>query len=186
MLPTHAELLQLIDEYELQFPQESSTASEFSDFVNRNLETSVYNRNNFDGHFTASAFLLNKTRTKLLFLKHKKLNRWLQPGGHIDETDGMILIAALREMEEETGLRRTDVELISLDIFDLDAHSIPENPKKSEPSHTHFDVRYLFEVTNESNIKVNLEEAEDLKWLEINELEKLEGFARVVNKLKHF
>lgn len=186
MLPNHAELLQLINQYKQQLPDESASANEFKDFVNRNLGNSVYSRQNFDGHLTASAFLLNDAGTHLLFLQHKKLNRWLQPGGHIDDTDSSILDAALREMEEETGLKRTDVELISLDIFDLDAHLIPENPKKSEPSHTHFDVRYLFEVTNESNIKVNLGEAKDLKWLEINELEKLEGFARVVNKLKHF
>lgn len=183
MLPTHAELLQLIDEYMQRFPKESISANEFKDFVNRNLEKSVYSRQNFDGHFTASAFLVNRDKTQLLFLKHKKLNKWLQPGGHIDTSDTSILQAALREVEEETGLQRTDLQLIESDVFDLDAHAIPENPKKDEPAHVHYDVRYLLEVTNESNLLVNQDEAEGIKWLEINELEKLKGFTRIVKKL---
>ncbi|MDP5121810.1 MAG: NUDIX hydrolase [Spirosomaceae bacterium] len=184
MLPTHTELFAQIGKYNINFPAEAKTVKTFQEFVKRNAENSVFDRKNFDGHFTASAFLLNNVGTHLLFLQHKKLNRWLQPGGHIDDTDESILEAALREVEEETGLQRTDLKVVSGDIFDLDAHAIPENPKKDEAAHIHFDVRYLFKVTNESNIKVNLGEAEDLKWVTFDEVKTLDGFERVGEKLE--
>lgn len=183
MLPRHAELLKLIDSYELQFTDEKESVNMFREFVNRNLETSIYSRKNFDGHFTASAFLVNEARTHLLFLNHKKLNRWLQPGGHIDDTDSSILKAALREVAEETGLQSVDLELIDAEIFDLDAHVIPENPKKDEPAHVHYDVRFLIKVISESGINVNKAEAEELKWLPIEVVSELEGFQRVTAKL---
>jgi 8-oxo-dGTP pyrophosphatase MutT (NUDIX family) len=184
MLPTHAELLELIDEYNHRFPDEKESGITFHEFVKRKSTNSVFSRNNFDGHFTASAFLMNESRTKLLFLTHKKLNRWLQPGGHIDETDTSILGAALREITEETGLQRSAIELVIIDIFDLDAHIIPDNPIKNEPAHVHYDVRYLFEVTNESGINVNKSEAEELAWLSLEDVQNLTGFERVVEKLK--
>ncbi len=184
MLPTHTELIELLAGYFRRFPAEKESVEKFSNFVNRNLETSVYSRNNFDGHFTASAFLVDKTKTKALFLKHKKLNRWLQPGGHIDETDASILEAALREVSEETGLQRADLRLIDDLIFDLDAHEIPENAKKNEPAHVHYDVRYLVEVVNHASIYVNAEEAEGLTWFSGKEVQALVGFERIVKKMR--
>lgn len=184
MLPSHTDLIYLIGEYSRRFPDETETVFRFIEFVNRNLETSVYSRNNFDGHFTASAFLVDTTKAKILFLKHKKLNRWLQPGGHIDKTDASILEAALREVNEETGLQRADLKLNDDLVFDLDAHVIPENTKKNEPAHVHYDIRYLIEVVNETNLLINQAEADGWKWLSIDdELEKLAGFTRIAKKI---
>lgn len=183
MLPTHAELLQLIEEYKQLFPDEKGSVFSFNEFVKRNLGNSVYSRQNFDGHFTASAFLVNEEKTKILFLKHKMLNRWLQPGGHIDDTDESILYAALREVEEEMGLQHADLQLIGDSVFDLDAHAIPENIKKNEPAHVHYDVRYLFKVVNETNLLLNQDEADGLKWLPLSQLSTLAGFEKVAAKL---
>jgi 8-oxo-dGTP pyrophosphatase MutT (NUDIX family) len=92
------------------------------------------------GHFTASAFVLSPDRALLLLIHHQKLDRWLQPGGHIEANDPHVLGAARRELDEEAGL--SDLALEIEGIFDLDVHPIP--PRGAEPQHEHFDVRFLF------------------------------------------
>ncbi|MBC7792579.1 MAG: NUDIX hydrolase, partial [Clostridia bacterium] len=92
------------------------------------------------GHFTASAFVLSPEGDAILLVKHPKLGRWLQPGGHVEPEDRDLASAALREAREETGL--TDLTFLSPDIFDVDVHVIPA--RKDEPEHKHFDVRFAF------------------------------------------
>lgn len=91
------------------------------------------------GHFTASGFVLGPDGASLLLIFHKKLGRWLQPGGHFELGDVDHLAAARRELAEEVGLH--DLELVS-PLYDLDVHAIPANPKEGE--HLHFDLRALF------------------------------------------
>ena len=88
------------------------------------------------GHFTASCFIVDGAG-RLLLHHHRRLDRWLQMGGHI-EPDESPHDAALREGAEESGL--DDLTLVG-DIFDLDIHDIPA--ANGEPEHAHFDVRYL-------------------------------------------
>ncbi|MBT8213006.1 MAG: NUDIX hydrolase [Acidimicrobiia bacterium] len=95
-------------------------------------------RTTFDpGHFTASAFVLSPDRDAVLLVHHRKLNRWLQPGGHIDPGDENALAAARREVLEETGLR---ADVLFEDVFDIDIHAYPAG---REPGHLHFDLRFL-------------------------------------------
>lgn len=97
------------------------------------------------GHFTASSFVLSPEGDAILLILHSKLNLWLQPGGHIDDADADVLAAALREAEEETGM----VGLEPLPgLLDVDIHPIPPNPRKNEPAHEHFDVRFLFQAAS--------------------------------------
>lgn len=91
------------------------------------------------GHFTASAFILSPDRSAVLLIHHSKLQRWLQPGGHVAEDDLDLLATARREVSEEVGL--LDVPLAQRGIFDIDVHAIP--PWKGDPEHRHFDVRFL-------------------------------------------
>jgi 8-oxo-dGTP pyrophosphatase MutT (NUDIX family) len=110
---------------------------------------------------------------------HRKLGRWLQPGGHIDPVDSSVLQGALREANEEIGLK-LDPETARL--FDLDIHVIPAN--HGEPEHSHFDIRYLFETARQPlNAGADVAEA---KWIDIDEWTRAEtdgGLARVRNKL---
>ena len=107
------------------------------------------------GHFTGSALVLSADGRRTLLTHHRKLNRWLQPGGHADG-DRDLARVALREAEEETGLAELSLDRDS-GILDLDRHWIPERP--GEAGHWHYDVRYLvragsnetFHVTAESN-----------------------------------
>jgi 8-oxo-dGTP pyrophosphatase MutT (NUDIX family) len=92
------------------------------------------------GHFTASGFVLSPDARALLLVHHRKLDRWLQPGGHVEPDDPDIAAAARRELREEVGL--ADAPLAQAGVFDLDVHAIP--PLGREPAHEHFDVRLLF------------------------------------------
>src|SRR5262245_7885037 len=75
------------------------------------------------GHFTASAFILAPAGDALLLVHHAKLDRWLQPGGHVEADDVDLLAAARREALEEVGLADLPCEVEG--PFDLDVHTIP-------------------------------------------------------------
>ncbi len=126
----------------------------------------AFERSHFDpGHFTASAFVLSPDKASLLLIRHAKLNRWLQPGGHIDTTDASPLHAARRELLEETGLHRVTGDR---EIFDLDIHPIPANSKKNEPPHEHFDVRFLFHAASEGLVAGD--DALAAKWVPLGDV----------------
>jgi 8-oxo-dGTP pyrophosphatase MutT (NUDIX family) len=109
------------------------------------------------GHFTASCWLVDSKQDHYLLLHHKKLNRWLQPGGHCDG-DADVLQVAIKEAQEETGIK--NITPISTDVFDLDIHYIPS--RGEENTHLHFDVRFLL-MAETSEISFN-HEANDMKW----------------------
>jgi 8-oxo-dGTP pyrophosphatase MutT (NUDIX family) len=135
----------------------------------------------FPGHFTASAFVLSPARDALLLLHHAKLDRWLQPGGHVEEGDGTLLLAAQREVLEETGIEQLAYEV--LDPFDLDVHVIPG--RAGEPEHEHFDVRFLFRAAREEHRRS--EESLDVRWFRLQELHDAsfdDSLMRAVRKLK--
>ena len=97
-------------------------------------------------HFTASAFVVDESGERTCLVSHVKLDRLLQPGGHVEPTDLSFEAAAVREAREETGL---DLVLhpSAPRPFDLDIHEIPARP--GEPAHFHLDVRYLLVGTGE-------------------------------------
>lgn len=132
------------------------------------------------GHLTASAWVVDATRTRTLLTHHRKLDRWLQLGGHVDgEAD--LLAAALREVREESGLTR--VHPVSTEIFDVDRHRIPA--RKTEPEHWHFDVRFLIEADPAEPLTIS-EESNDLAWIALADLSRYsreESLVRMARKL---
>ena len=134
------------------------------------------------GHFTASAFVLSPSRSALLLIFHRKLMRWLQPGGHIENQDTDTLAAALREANEETGVH--GLQLARPGIFDLDVHAIPA--RKDIDAHHHFDVRFLF-FASDTTLKTN-EEVRDARWVPLPDIQRLESdesVLRAVRKIEH-
>jgi 8-oxo-dGTP pyrophosphatase MutT (NUDIX family) len=114
-------------------------------------------------HFTASAWLINKTGDKSLLLHHRKLNLWLQPGGHADgDTD--LLAVAIKEAQEESGIEA--IVPVYPDIFDLDIHAVGT---AGAPDYLeHYDVRFLLQVQSDEALVGNAESL-DLKWLGIDD-----------------
>ena len=124
---------------------------EYSDAFERSLEV---------GHITASAWLVNKDNSKALLMHHRKLDMWVQLGGHCDgNTD--TLAVALKEAQEESGIM--DIKPVKTEIFDIDVHLIPEN--KKEKAHYHYDIRFLLQVKSDKDFIQN-EESKALAWID--------------------
>lgn len=123
----------------------------------------VFERRHAVGHFTGSAWVVSGDGRRVLLTHHRKLDRWLQPGGHADG-DADLARVALREAEEETGLTGLRVEPA---VFDLDRHMIPA--RGHEPAHWHYDVRYVVLAGADERFVVG-EESHDLAWRDIVEV----------------
>ncbi|MBA2761108.1 MAG: NUDIX hydrolase [Segetibacter sp.] len=146
-------------------------------FLKRNEQ--LYDRRNFNGHITASAFIADAGAQQMLLLKHKLYDRYLQPGGHIEKGDASVLDAALREASEETGI--SVANLIYIPVYsianvplDINSHYIPANKNKNEKEHIHHDFRYLFVYSGDKKIKVPPSEAKDAKWVSLSALAEIE------------
>lgn len=176
------EILQMIEAYRNHFPDEKERTELIYAFVKAHEGTQLIDRKNFTGHITASAFILNQEGDKLLLLKHKFLEKWLQPGGHVDAADQSLLFAALREASEETGLGEHQLQPFSSKVFDFDSHRIPENVKKQELPHYHHDLRFLFR-TKDDSININTDESTGSRWVDFAELQNNQEFARLVPKI---
>jgi 8-oxo-dGTP pyrophosphatase MutT (NUDIX family) len=138
-----------------------------------------WQRDNYIGHLTASAWVVNAAKSHVLLTHHKKLNRWLQVGGHGEEGDGSLLAAALREAREECGIQA--IAPLQNTIFDIDHHSIHT---AKEPPHVHYDIRFLL-VAQDMEFAVS-EESYALGWFALDEVPTLSDSAtlhRMARKL---
>lgn len=152
-------------DYAARYSSERTVVSRFFHLLEE-WPRSLY-RERREGHLTASGWVVSRNR--VLLIHHRKLDRWLQPGGHADG-DGDLPAVARREIAEETGIRlNTGSSDKQSSIFDLDIHLIPEYG--DVPEHEHFDVRFLFEVTADQS-PVRNSESYDVGWILLDELER--------------
>ena len=154
-----------LQDYQSVYRDESEMVVRYLDFVEAN--TDCFERSLKIGHVTGSAWAVNKAGSHVLLTHHKKLNIWVQLGGHADG-DCDVLQVARREVVEESGIE--EIEQVGDGIFDVDIHLIPE--RGDEPAHYHYDVRYAFRVI-ENEVFVVSEESHDLAWIEIEKLHEL-------------
>lgn len=149
-------ILDLLNAYEPSLEEEKCAKENIIEFINTNPD--CFERHLQKGHITASSFLVNADNTKALLMHHKKLNIWVQLGGHADGNCN-VLEVAIKEACEESGL--DDIQVVSKEIFDLDVHKIPANKKEQE--HFHYDIRFLLKTNKEFLIQKN-NESNDLRW----------------------
>ena len=122
------------------------------------------------GHITAAAWILAPDRQRFLLTHHRKLNRWLQLGGHADG-EAHVEQVALREAQEESGMQ--DFEIVSAGAgsallpLDVDVHMIPA--RGDEPEHEHHDIRFLLIAGPDQELVVS-DESHDLGWFEMRDM----------------
>ncbi|MEM6731668.1 MAG: NUDIX hydrolase [Myxococcota bacterium] len=155
----------LLEAIETKDPRESADRARMLELLNV-AGARAFDRDHFvPGHFTASAFLVSTDGQQVLLIHHGKLDRWLQPGGHIESDDRDPYAAALRELEEEVGVEPTSVSG-TRDLFDVDIHEIPA--RKNEPAHEHFDLRFLLQAASDEFTAG--EEVKSAAWRTLSDL----------------
>ena len=128
-------------------------------FVESNAN--CFDRSLLSGHVTGSAWILDLTHTRVLLTHHRKLDRWLQLGGHADGNSD-VLEVALSEAREESGLQA--IVPVTQSVFDVDVHLIPA--RGDVPEHFHYDVRFLLQADRSQPLTVS-HESKDLAWVEL-------------------
>jgi 8-oxo-dGTP pyrophosphatase MutT (NUDIX family) len=174
-------LLSLIEHYSEKFPREHQTISKYRSFIESNPQ--CFERSLEEGHITCAAWILDRSEKRVLLTHHRKLNRWLQLGGHADGDPDVHRVAA-REACEESGI--SSLELVSREIMDLDIHKIPE--RGNVPEHLHYDARFLFRATENEKYQIS-EESHDLAWVQIHNIQEFtseESILRMAHKTKEF
>ena len=124
-------------------------------------------RTAFPGHFTGSALVVNADGSQVLLHHHRKLDKWLQFGGHCDGDEDVLRVAQ-REALEESGI--AGLIVASARPFDLDIHEIPA--RGNEPAHFHYDIRYML-IAPEGAAHAASEESRELRWFTAQEANSL-------------
>ena len=128
----------------------------------------AFTRNNIIAHMTASAWVVNHDRTKVLMVYHNIYDSWSWTGGHADGEEDLLAVA-LREVTEETSVR--NVTPVSKDIFSLEILTVDGHEKHGSyvPSHLHMNVTYLLEADEEEPLTVCEDENKGVAWFGLDE-----------------
>jgi 8-oxo-dGTP pyrophosphatase MutT (NUDIX family) len=156
-----AGLVALLEAHARRWPEDAERAARIVTFIGAHDDCLL--RTCPPGHLTGSAWILSPDHASVLLVRHRKLGRWLQPGGHADGEADLFRVA-LREAREETALR-SFTTLPGGDPpkpLDLDIHEIPAHG--GEPAHLHLDVRYLL-VATPGEVPRASEESTAVRWV---------------------
>lgn len=188
-------LLDSLAEYTNRNPNETSTVRELIELI-RSKGTTAFLRSEWGPntlahpwHVTGSLLVTNTTRNQFLLMRHKSLGVLLQFGGHCDwgvDTEAV----ARREAHEESWIKEEFV--IDPKILNIDIHVIPENPKKGEPEHYHYDMLYLWTAAtgwelHPDEIEVDMQKGPWVAWYTTTEAlaqvnsERLQRIIRMVS-----
>lgn len=151
-----------LDDYAIRWPDEATAVAHFVELLAETIHD-PFARERLAGHFTGSAWLVDRSGERVLLTHHRKLGRWLQLGGHADG-DADLAQVALREAEEESGLPGLKLEA---GLFDLDRHWIPG--RREVPAHWHYDARFVVRAGDHEAFVVS-EESLDLAWRRVDSL----------------
>ena len=179
-------LLKLMSEYLVLFSNEQKRQEKFIEYLKNHDDNQITDWNNFDGHVVVGGFVYAKEEQKFLVIYHNDLKMFLYPGGHIDSGDVNPLEASKREVFEETGFDDIEEVILSnngLIPIDIDTHVIPYNERLNLPEHYHFEFRYLFTIDSIKEVKLDLSESSNFKWISIDELRDDKNYGRIAKKI---
>ena len=132
----------------------------------------VLTRENEVFHFTASNWIVNKQRTKILMIYHNIYNSWAWTGGHADGNENLVEVA-LKEAEEETGLK--NLKVLSDGIYSLEIVTVNGHVKRGKyvSTHVHLNITYLLEADENDKLKIKEDENSGVKWINIDDVSKV-------------
>ena len=154
-----------IEKYCPSCEQEQRDKDVILDFMAKNED--AFLRTNLIAHMTASAWVVNKERSKALMVYHNIYDSWSWTGGHADGDENLLAVA-LRECREETGTE--NVRPVSGDIFSLEVLTVDGHEKRGQyvPSHLHMNVTYLLEADENETLHICEGENSGVKWFTLD------------------
>ena len=131
-------------------------------------QENIFSRENALVHMTASAWVVNKARTKVLMVYHNIYDSWSWMGGHADGEEDLLSVA-LREVQEESGIRQ--VHPVTEDIYSLEVLTVDGHVKHGAyvSSHLHLNVTYLLEASEEESLHMKPDENSGVAWFGLEE-----------------
>lgn len=155
------------------YPENSQEKSDKKILLNLlSEEKNIFTRQNKNSHFTASSWIVNQNRDKVLMIYHNIYDSWSWTGGHADGNENLLEVA-INEAKEETGLKEIKVLLKS--IFSIEILDVNEHMKKDQciSKHLHLNVTYLLEANDKDELKIKLDENSGVKWIKIDDIDKI-------------
>jgi len=177
----------MLARYRDAFPGEAAMVDRICRLVESH--SNCFDRTCRPGHITGAAWILSTDRRRALLAHHRKLDRWLQLGGHADG-QWHVEEVALREAREESGLSRFDIVPINgvLMPFDVDIHDIPalydSDGQLLEDAHEHHDIRFLMIAHSDDELSVS-DESHEVAWCtpeEVLQRTEEESMVRMLHK----
>ena len=160
-----------LKEYEPKCEQEAKD----KEYMLEAYETfpNIFVRENNFVHFTSSALVVNKDRTKALLIFHNIYNSWAWVGGHADGEEDLLAVA-LREVEEETSVKNLKV-LGNGKIMSIDALPVAGHIKRGKyvSAHIHFSATYIFEADENEAIQIKPDENSQVAWQPLDKVVEL-------------
>ena len=136
----------------------------------RFLETheDAFERTNQIAHMTASAWVCNPARDRILMAYHRIYDSWSWLGGHADGERDLRKVS-LKELREESGL--SEARLLSDRIYSLEVLTVDGHEKNGEylSSHLHLNITYLFEADPDLPLSVREEENSAVSWFSLED-----------------
>ena len=155
------ELMETIKAYQPFNEQEEMDKALILNWIE--TQENAFSRDNTVAHMTASAWVVNKDRSKVLMVYHNIYHSWSWLGGHADEETDLLAVA-IREVKEEAGI--SSVRPVSEEIFSLESLTVDGHVKRGSyvSSHLHLNVTYLLEADSEEHVSVKEDENSGVAW----------------------
>lgn len=147
-----------------------------------NTYPNLLTRDNVAMHMTASGYILNKTKDKVLMIYHKIYDSWAWTGGHADGENDLLKVA-LKEAKEETGLK--NIKPITKNLFSLEVLTVNGHIKKGKyvSSHLHLNFTYLLEADENETLIINKEETKGVQWIPLNKINEYSTEKYMINSI---
>lgn len=159
-------LINDIERYEPYNEQEKRDKEEILYLLKNN--DNIFSRNNKQYHMTASAWVVNREKTKVLMIYHNIYNSWSWLGGHADDEKDLLKVA-IKEVQEESGIK--NVHCIRDGIYSLEILTVDGHIKRGEyvPSHLHLNITYLLEADEAESTAIKPDENSGVAWFNLDD-----------------